>query len=192
MPALILASSSCYRKALLQRLHLTFQSASPDIDETPLNGETPEQLTQRLALQKAQSLHQAFPDHLIIGSDQVVLLNGQPVSKPGSHAEATRQLRASSGQTLTFSTALCLLNSASGKHQLSVEPYTVTFRELDDAQIERYLTREKPYDCAGSFKSEGFGISLIQRMQGDDPNSLIGLPLIRLCDMLANEGIHLP
>jgi len=192
MPRLILASSSSYRRALLQRLHLPFESASPDIDETALDGETPEQLTQRLALQKAQSLQQTFPNHLIIGSDQVVLLDGQPVSKPGSHREAFRQLRASSGQTLTFSTALCLLNSASGQHQLIVEPYSVTFRALDDAQIERYLTHEKPYDCAGSFKSEGFGISLIHRMQGDDPNSLIGLPLIRLCDMLANEGIHLP
>ncbi len=192
MPALILASSSSYRKTLLQRLHLPFQCASPDIDETPSVNEPPEQLTQRLALQKAQSLQQAFPQHLIIGSDQVVLLDGQPVSKPGSHLEATRQLRASSGQTLTFSTALCLLNSASGNYQLIVEPYRVTFRQLDDAQIERYLRREKPYDCAGSFKSEGFGISLVHSMQGDDPNSLIGLPLIKLCDMLAKEGIYLP
>ena len=116
----------------------------------------------------------------------------KPVSKPGNHAEAQQQLQRSSGKTLTFSTALCLLNSANDQHQLTVEPYSVTFRELTDEQIERYLQTEKPYDCAGSFKSEGYGISLIERMQGDDPNSLIGLPLIRLCQMLAQEGIHLP
>ena len=192
MLPLILASSSIYRKALLERLNLAFQSASPEIDESPLSGEQPEQLTQRLALTKAKALQRRFPQHLIIGSDQVVLLDGKPVSKPGNHAEAQQQLQRSSGKTLTFSTALCLLNSANDQHQLTVEPYSVTFRELTDEQIERYLQTEKPYDCAGSFKSEGYGISLIERMQGDDPNSLIGLPLIRLCQMLAQEGIHLP
>lgn len=192
MLPLILASSSRYRKALLERLHLPFQSISPDIDETPLDDEPPEQLTQRLALAKAHALRSRFPEHLIIASDQVVLLGGEPMSKPGSHAEALQQLKHSSGKTLTFSTALCLLNSASGRHQLCVEPYSVSFRSLNTAQIERYLLQEKPYDCAGSFKSEGFGISLIERMNGDDPNSLIGLPLIRLCQMLAQEGIDLP
>jgi len=192
MLPLVLASSSPYRKSLLQRLQLPFQSASPNINETPLNGEPAEQITQRLALAKAQALQSIFPAHLIIGSDQVVLLDGNPVSKPETHAEALEQLRRSSGKTLTFFTALCLLNSASEKHQVSVEPYSVTFRQLNDQQIERYLLLEQPYDCAGSFKSEGFGISLIERMHGDDPNSLIGLPLILLCRMLAQEGIHLP
>ncbi|HDY97122.1 MAG TPA: septum formation inhibitor Maf [Pseudomonas sabulinigri] len=192
MLPLILASSSRYRKSLLERLHLPFESAAPDVDETPLQNEQPEQLTRRLALAKAQALQARYPAHLIIGSDQVVLLDNELVSKPGTHAEAREQLTRSSGKTLTFSTALCLLNSASGKHQVAMEPYSVTFRELNTDQIERYLLQDKPYDCAGSFKSEGFGISLIERMHGDDPNSLIGLPLIRLCQMLAQEGIYLP
>ena len=178
MLPLILASSSRYRKSLLERLHLPFESAAPDVDETPLQNEQPEQLTRRLALAKAQALQARYPAHLIIGSDQVVLLDNELVSKPGTHAEAREQLTRSSGKTLTFSTALCLLNSASG--------------ELSNEQIERYLLQDKPYDCAGSFKSEGFGVSLIERMHGDDPNSLIGLPLIRLCQMLAQEGIYLP
>lgn len=192
MLPLILASSSRYRKSLLERLHLPFESAAPDVDETPLQNEQPEQLTRRLALTKAQALQARYPAHLIIGSDQVVLLDNELVSKPGTHAEAREQLTRSSGKTLTFSTALCLLNSASGKHQVAMEPYSVTFRELSNEQIERYLLQDKPYDCAGSFKSEGFGVSLIERMHGDDPNSLIGLPLIRLCQMLAQEGIYLP
>ncbi|MEH6564541.1 MAG: nucleoside triphosphate pyrophosphatase [Halopseudomonas sp.] len=192
MLPLILASSSPYRKSLLERLQLPFQSASPDIDEAVLPNEHPEQLTQRLALTKAKALQSHFPAHLIIGSDQVVLLDGQPVSKPENHDEACRQLQRSSGKTLTFFTALCLLNTSNAQHQLIVEPYEVTFRQLSDAQIERYLRCDQPYDCAGSFKSEGFGISLIEHMRGDDPNSLIGLPLIRLCQMLAREGIHLP
>jgi len=192
MLPLILASSSRYRKSLLDRLHLPFESAAPDVDETPLQNEQPEQLTRRLALAKAQALQARYPAHLIIGSDQVVLLDNELVSKPGTHAEAREQLTRSSGKTLTFSTALCLLNSASGKHQVAMEPYSVTFRELSNEQIERYLLQDKPYDCAGSFKSEGFGVSLIERMHGDDPNSLIGLPLIRLCQMLAQEGIYLP
>ena len=192
MLPLILASSSRYRKSLLERLHLPFESAAPDVDETPLQNEQPEQLTRRLALAKAQALQARYPAHLIIGSDQVVLLDNELVSKPGTHTEAREQLTRSSGKTLTFSTALCLLNSASGKHQVAMEPYSVTFRELSNEQIERYLLQDKPYDCAGSFKSEGFGVSLIERMHGDDPNSLIGLPLIRLCQMLAQEGIYLP
>ena len=192
MLPLILASSSRYRKSLLERLHLPFESAAPDVDETPLQNEQPEQLTRRLALAKAQALQARYPAHLIIGSAQVVLLDNELVSKPGTHAEAREQLTRSSGKTLTFSTALCLLNSASGKHQVAMEPYSVTFRELSNEQIERYLLQDKPYDCAGSFKSEGFGVSLIERMHGDDPNSLIGLPLIRLCQMLAQEGIYLP
>lgn len=189
---LILASSSPYRRALLERLGLPFQCATPNIDETPEPGETPEQLTQRLALNKAQALAARFPEHLIIGSDQVLLLNGQPVSKPGHHAAASEQLRRCSGRKVRFNTGLCLLNSATGRYQLASEPFDVSFRELDAQSIERYLQAEQPYDCAGSFKMEGLGITLFKALNGDDPNSLIGLPLIKLCDMLRNEGVQLP
>ena len=192
MPRLILASSSVYRRALLERLGLPFECAAPAIDEAPQSGETAEQLTQRLALSKAQTLASRFPRHLIIGSDQALMLDGQPVSKPGSHAAATEQLERCSGRTLRFSTGLCLLNSASGDYQLACEPFDVSFRKLDSDSIERYLRSEHPYDCAGSFKMEGLGITLFHALNGDDPNSLIGLPLIRLCEMLRNEGLQLP
>ena len=192
MQKLVLASSSPYRKSLLERLRQPFECASPDIDETPQPGETAEQLTQRLAQTKAQALRSRFSDHLIIGSDQVLLLDGEPVSKPVSHAAAVDQLTRSSGRTLTFSTALCVLNSANGHEQTCIEPVHVTFRDLNPEEIERYLQLEQPYDCAGSFKSEGLGITLIARIQGNDPTSLIGLPLIRLRAMLANEGLNLP
>ncbi|SDS37786.1 MAF protein [Halopseudomonas litoralis] len=192
MSNLVLASSSPYRRALIERLGLPFQHAAPDVDETPRVGETPTQLTLRLALDKARALADRFTSHLIIGSDQVLLLDGQPVSKPGDHASARDQLRRCSGRNVQFTTSLCLLNSATGQYQLTSEPFSVSFRELDDASIERYLEREKPYDCAGSFKAEGLGISLFRALQGDDPNSLIGLPLIRLCEMLRNEGLQLP
>ncbi len=192
MSKLVLASSSPYRKSLLERLQQPFECASPDIDETPLPGESAAQLTERLAQAKARALSQQFSDHLIIGSDQVLLLDGNPVSKPLDHAAAVDQLTRSSGRTLTFSTALCLLNSASGRQQTCVEQVHVTFRHLQPDEIERYLRQEQPYDCAGSFKSEGLGITLIARMQGDDPTSLIGLPLIQLRTMLANEGLPLP
>ncbi|SDS36164.1 MAF protein [Halopseudomonas xinjiangensis] len=192
MTRLILASGSPYRRDLLQRLGIEFECCSPDIDETPLSSESAEDLTMRLAKTKAHALAERYPAHLIIGSDQVALLDGEPVSKPGNHAEATIQLRRSSGRCITFSTALCLLNTANGRLQLAVERFHVTFRKLSDDSIERYLHAERPYDCAGSFKMEGLGISLFASLRGDDPNSLIGLPLIRLCDMLANEGINLP
>lgn len=192
MPRLILASSSPYRRVLLERLGLPFECAAPAIDETPQTGESTEQLTQRLALSKAQALASRFPEHLIIGSDQVLMLDGQPVSKPGNHAAATEQLARCSGRTLRFSTGLCLLNSATGDYQLACEPFDVSFRELGSDSIERYLRRERPYDCAGSFKMEGLGITLFHALNGDDPNSLIGLPLIRLCEMLRNEGLQLP
>lgn len=192
MPRLALASSSPYRRMLLERLGIPFEYAAPDVDETPSSGETPEQLTLRLALEKARALAGRFTDHLIIGSDQVLLLDGQAVSKPGSHAAARDQLRRCSGRTVQFTTSLCLLNSRTGKHQLTSEPFQVSFRELDDESIERYLQREQPYDCAGSFKAEGMGISLFSALRGDDPNSLIGLPLIKLCEMLRQEGLQLP
>lgn len=192
MPRLTLASSSPYRRMLLERLGIPFEYAAPDVDETPSSGETPEQLTLRLALEKARALAGRFTDHLIIGSDQVLLLDGQAVSKPGSHPAARDQLRRCSGRTVQFTTSLCLLNSRTGKHQLTNEPFQVSFRELDDESIERYLQREQPYDCAGSFKAEGMGISLFSALRGDDPNSLIGLPLIKLCEMLRQEGLQLP
>ncbi|MFA5679255.1 MAG: Maf family nucleotide pyrophosphatase [Pseudomonas sp.] len=192
MPSLVLASSSPYRRALLERLDLPFICATPDIDETPVAGENAEQLTLRLALNKARALIDQFPEHLIIGSDQVLLLDGQPVSKPGNHQAATTQLQRCSGRTVRFTTALCLFNSTTGHYQLASEPFDVSFRELSPESIERYLHKEQPYDCAGSFKIEGLGISLFRALRGDDPNSLIGLPLIRLCEMLRKEGIALP
>lgn len=192
MPRLVLASGSPYRRKLLEQLGIPFEYCSPDVDETPRSGESPEALTLRLAIDKALALSERFPAHLIIGSDQVALLDGKPVSKPGNHAAATLQLRRSSGQRITFSTALCLLNSETGRQQTTVEHFHVQFRQLSDEAIERYLAAETPYDCAGSFKVEGLGISLFSSLEGNDPNSLIGLPLIRLCDMLANEGIYRP
>lgn len=192
MPDLLLASSSPWRRDLLARLGLPFACASPDIDESPLPGESAENLCLRLAEAKARALAADYPHHLIIGSDQVLLLDGEAVSKPGNHATAVRQLQLCSGRRIRFSTAICLLNSRSGHIQQAVEPFDVVFRELDNASIERYLLAEQPYDCAGSFKSEGLGISLFESLQGEDPNSLIGLPLIRLCTMLRNEGLQLP
>ncbi|PAU87255.1 septum formation inhibitor Maf [Pseudomonas sp. WN033] len=192
MPPLVLASSSPYRRQLLERLNLPFEWAAPDIDETPLPGEAPEHLTLRLAEAKARALSERYPTHLIIGSDQVLLLDGQPVSKPGNHANAREQLRRCSGKSIRFLTSLCLLDSTSGAARSLVEPFEVIFRQLDEATIERYLLAEQPYDCAGSFKSEGLGISLFCALRGDDPNSLIGLPLIRLCDLLAEHGIQIP
>ena len=192
MPKLILASSSPYRRALLERLGLPFIYAAPDINETPLQNETPDQLTCRLARDKAFALTEQYPQHLIIGSDQVLLLDNLPVSKPGSHEAAVAQLQRCSGQTVRFTTSLCLLNSTTGHYQLTSEPFDVSFRKLDRDSIERYLRQEQPYDCAGSFKMEGLGITLFSALRGDDPNSLIGLPLIKLCDMLRKEGIDLP
>ncbi|MGK0500866.1 MAG: MAF protein [Oceanicoccus sp.] len=192
MPPLILASSSIYRQQLLARLGLTFQSHSPDIDETPIAGETAAQLVLRLAQQKAQTLTGQYEDALIIGSDQVASLGQQILSKPGNHSNALKQLAACSGKTVTFYTGLALLNSTNQQLQSCVEPFSVQFRTLSTQAIERYLQHEQPYDCAGSFKMEGLGISLFERLSGDDPNSLVGLPLIQLVTMLANEGIDVP
>jgi len=189
-PHLILASSSRYRRELLGRLQLPFEAASPDIDETPLPGESPQTTACRLAEAKARALAQQFPDALIIGSDQVAMLGDTRLDKPVTHANAVAQLRAMRGKEAVFYTALCLYNSRSGKLQTRLIPYHVQFREFDDGQIERYLLREQPYDCAGSAKSEGLGIALIARMSGDDPNALVGLPLIALVEMLAAEGLQ--
>lgn len=185
---LVLASSSPFRKALLEKLNLSFITDSPDIDETPLAGESIENMVMRLAESKARALVTQHPRALIIGSDQSASLNGQVLHKPGNFDNAFAQLKAASGQSITFYTGLCLLNSASGEAQTVCEPYQVTFRQLEDQEIERYLQLEQPYNCAGSFKSEALGICLFESMRGDDPNSLIGLPLIQLCRLLKAQG----
>ncbi len=190
-PRIILASSSPYRKALLQRLQLDFDTLSPDIDETPKKGESAEELVTRLSLLKAEAVARTRPDALIIGSDQVALLGSQILGKPGDHQQAVAQLRAASGRRVSFITGLCLLDGRNGRHQVEAVPFDVEFRELNDTMIERYLKREQPYNCAGSFKSEGLGISLFERLRGDDPSALIGLPLIRLTRMLEKAGISL-
>lgn len=192
MRPLVLASSSPYRRELLQRLQLPFTCCSPNIDERPLADETPEVLVQRLAVAKARALRAQFLQHLIIGSDQVAVLDGQILGKPSTAAAAIAQLTAASGRSVTFYTGLCLLDSASGTIQVDCVPFTVHFRTLSPAQISRYIEREQPLDCAGSFKSEGLGISLFRATEGEDATSLIGLPLIRLCDMLSQAGIIIP
>ncbi|TBU97754.1 Maf family protein [Stutzerimonas kirkiae] len=192
MRSILLASSSPYRHALLQRLRLPFASASPDIDESPLPGENARDLVMRLAGEKARALAKRYPDHLIIGSDQVALLGEQVLGKPHDFERAREQLRAASASSVSFLTGLALLDSASGRLQVDCIPFTVHFRELDDALIERYLRAERPYDCAGSFKSEGLGIVLLRKTEGEDATSLVGLPLIRLVDMLLQEAVQLP
>lgn len=186
---IILASSSPYRRELLAKLGLTFQWQSPDIDERPSPGESPEVLVARLAQEKARAIARTHDDALIIASDQVAVLNGQILGKPGDHANAVKQLSAASGQPVKFLTSLALLNSHSGRIQVEVIPFTVHFRPLTASEIENYLQKEQPYNCAGSFKSEALGIALFDRLEGDDPNTLIGLPLIRLIRMLKNEGV---
>lgn len=193
LPApLILASSSQYRQVLLHKLGLPFTTATPDIDESPRPGETPEQLVARLATEKAQAVASTHDQGWIIGSDQVCVINQQILGKPGTIEAAFAQLRQASGQAITFYTGLCLLDAANGKKQLIVEPYRVHFRQLSDEMIKHYLQLEQPLDCAGSFKSEGLGITLFTAFEGRDPNSLIGLPLMALIDMLALWGVTLP
>lgn len=189
MLPIILASSSSYRCQLLARLELDFHAHSPAIDETPITNESPKQLVSRLAKEKAQAVTGDYPQHLIIGSDQVACIGGTILGKPGNAAKACEQLAQCSGQSVTFLTSLALLNSQSGQLQLCCEPFTVQFRTLSPALISDYVRREQPYDCAGSFKVEGLGIALFEKLQGEDPNSLVGLPLIRLIDFLANEGV---
>lgn len=189
MRQLILASSSPYRRQLLDKLGLRYQAISPDIDESPQASESASELVMRLALEKAQAIANDYPDALIIGSDQVAMIGEEILSKPGKHETALKQLQKASGNIATFHTGLCLLDSATKKYQCEDVIFKVFFRSLKDRQIENYLEREKPYDCAGSFKSEGLGISLFQKMEGDDPNSLIGLPIIKLIDMLNDFGV---
>lgn len=192
MRPLVLASSSTYRRDLLQRLQLPFICESPNIDESPHSGEEATALVQRLATAKACALRKQFLQHLIIGSDQVAVLDGQIIGKPGNAAAAVRQLQAASGRSVVFYTGLCLLDSASKQLQVDCVPFTVHFRELSDSQIKRYVEKEQPFNCAGSFKSEGLGISLFRSTEGEDATALVGLPLIRLCDMLNRAGVAVP
>ncbi len=187
--ALVLASGSIYRAELLKRLGLTFTCSSPDIDETSLLGESAPALVKRLAITKAQTVGKGYSDALIIGSDQVAVLDDQILGKPGCHEKAVEQLSQTAGKEVIFYTGLALYNTVTGRINAIVDPFKVKFRPLTASQIERYLQKEQPYNCAGSFKSEGLGIALFQNLEGNDPNSLIGLPLIRLVAMLAEEGV---
>lgn len=191
-PSLVLASTSPFRQSLLARLGLPFDTASPAVDESALQGEQPEQLVQRLACLKARAVSSAHPDSLIIGSDQVACIDGEILGKPGNRENAIAQLELASGKAVVFYTGLCLYNSRNGEEQVLCEPFTVYFRKLSREQIEHYVDKEEPFGCAGSFKSEGLGIVLFRKLEGDDPNALVGLPLIRLVDMLQNEGVSLP
>ena len=192
MLPLVLASSSAYRRELLSRLLLPFEAVSPHLDESPLPGEAPLATCERLAQEKARKIAQTHPRALIIGSDQIALLHGQLVGKPGNHANAIRQLQQASGQEMTFHTALCLLNAETGRLQQDRVVVTVQYRTLSTDQIERYLAADQPYDCAGSGRIETLGIALVAWVKSEDPTALIGLPLISLTSMLHNEGVSLP
>jgi septum formation protein len=189
---LILASTSPYRRQLLERLKLPFTAEPPQVDEAPLAGETPHQLVLRLSEHKARAVAARHAGALIIGSDQTAVLNNETLGKSGNRANAIAQLEKCSGNSVIFHTGLCLLDTDSGRIQLDDIVYTVKFRALTLPQIERYIDSEKPFDCAGSFKAESLGITLFEHMRGDDPTALIGLPLIRLTTMLQNAGIQLP
>ncbi len=186
---LILASSSRYRHALLERLHLTFTTCAPNVDEAALPNERPGATALRLAVAKARAVAASNDTALIIGSDQVADLNGEPLGKPGDHPRAVLQLRAMRGQSVVFHTALCLFDAASGRYQLENVSSTVRFRDLSDAQIENYLRREQPYDCAGSAKIEALGVALVHHIDSGDPTALIGLPLMALVTMLKREQV---
>lgn len=186
---LVLASTSRYRRELLSRLGLPFEVAAPEVDETPRQDECPSQTALRLSEAKARAVAERYPEHLIIGSDQVLMLEGKQLGKPGNFENACQQLQAMQGKPMVFHTALCLLNSRSGRVQLRDIPTTIHIRPLTARQIESYLHKEQPYDCAGSARSEGLGIALIERYETADPNALIGLPLIALTEMLAKEGV---
>ena len=189
---LVLASTSSYRQMLLERLSIPFELARPDTDETPLRGEPPATTAERLPAEKARAVAAAWPDALIIGSDQVAYLGDQVFGKPGTESRAVAQLQQMSGQTVVFHTALALLNTRTGHLQTEGIPTRVRFRTLTEAEIRRYVAKEHPLDCAGSAKSEGLGIALLEALSGDDPTALIGLPLIALSRMLRAEGLELP
>ena len=191
-PPIVLASSSPYRREILERLGLNFQCRSPDIDESPRSGESPDDLVRRLSGEKARAVAGDLTEGLVIGSDQVAVLQGRILGKPVDHADAVAQLRAGSGRQTTLYCGVALLNLASGNLRSAVERVTVECRELSEAEILRYLEADKPYDCCGSLKVEGSGISLLRRINSDDPNAITGLPVIRLIEMLRAEGIALP
>jgi len=186
---LVLASSSPYRQKLLQQLQLRFEAVSPEIDESPLANESPVDLVRRLAIAKARAVAEDCADCLVIGSDQVAVHDDEIVGKPKDHDDAVRQLQYASGKTITLYTGLALINSQTNTVQSEVVPFTIHFRELTQEQIENYLQKDRPYNCAGSVKSESLGVALFERFEGDDPNTLIGLPLIRLVRMLEKEGV---
>ena len=188
-PPLILASTSRYRRELLTRLRIPFEVVSPDVDETPLPGEAPAALAQRLALAKARAVAVRRPDAVVIGSDQEADLDGQPIGKPGTHERATAQLRLMRGRSVVFQTAVSVVRGDTGFARTLLAPVTVRFRDLTDAEIERYLRLEQPYDCAGSAKCETLGIALLDAIDSDDPTALVGLPLIRTCELLRQAGL---
>ncbi len=190
MPNLILASTSPYRRVLLEKLGVTFECAAPNVDESPQPGESPRHLVVRLAQEKAKSLAARFPDHLIIGSDQVCVLDGIITGKPHTEENARQQLLKACGSIVTFYTGLALYNSSTGHLQTECEPFDVHFRHLSEQEIDDYVRKERPLNCAGSFKSEGLGIALFERLDGRDPNALVGLPLIALCQMLRRENYN--
>ncbi|HEY3985733.1 nucleoside triphosphate pyrophosphatase [Cedecea sp.] len=190
MKSIVLASTSPFRRSLLEKLGLPFITAAPEVDETPQPGENARQLVTRLAQAKAQALKERYPEHLIIGSDQVCVLNNQIAGKPHSEENAIQQLLQARGTIVTFYTGLALYNSANGQLQTLCEPFDVHFRHLTEEEIRRYVQKEQPLNCAGSFKSEGLGITLFERLEGKDPNTLVGLPLISLCEMLRKEGCN--
>ncbi|CAG0907935.1 unnamed protein product [Cyprideis torosa] len=192
LPKLILGSTSPFRAELLKKLRIPFDTAAPDVDESPKPGETPADLVTRLTRLKAQTVAHQHPEHLIITSDQVATFNGLPIGKPHDYDKAVNQLSNFSGKRVTFLTGIGLLNTLTGHYQFSLEPFHVYFKVLSRQQIEAYLLLEEPYQCAGSFKSEGLGITLFKKLEGDDPNTLVGLPLIRLTEFLANEKMILP
>ena len=186
---LVLGSTSRYRRELLSRLGIPFEVVDPGVDETPLAGERPDALARRLALAKAHAVARQFPHAAVIGSDQVADLDGEPLGKPGTHEVALGQLRRMRGRTVIFQTALAVVCHETGFEQVDIAPVRVTFRDLGDAEIERYLRLEQPYDCAGSAKSEGLGIALLEAIDNDDPTALVGLPLIRACRMIRAAGV---
>lgn len=189
---LVLGSTSPYRRELLSRLRLPFEIAAPEVDEAPLEGETPAATARRLALAKARAVAARFPDAVVIGSDQVAELDGEPIGKPGTHERAQRQLRLMSGRTVVFHTALAVVCRATGFEELDLAPVSVRFRQLTDAEIDAYLHAEQPYDCAGSARSEGLGVALLDAIDSDDPTALVGLPLIRTCRMIRAAGVKVP
>jgi MAF protein len=189
-PKLVLASSSPFRKELLHKIYTHFDAESPDIDESQKNGETPLGLSTRLAFEKANALSSNYPNHLIIGSDQVAMLGDTQLTKPGSHEKSVKQLTLSSGKTITFYTSVCVLNSQTGESITEVDTCKVYMKTLSQGEIEHYVERDRPYGCAAAFKSEGLGIALFEKIVGDDPNALVGLPLIKLTQILSTMGYN--